>query len=149
MPGKAPAGRRPDSARRRAREIAFRVVYQADLMAEAYGAAWAARRDDERLSEDQRELVDDVLALLDGRQGEVDALLQGAARHWPLERLAATDRAVLRVALAELLGRPGTPSRVVIDEAIEIARTFGSEESGGFVNGVLDRLARELRPAEF
>ena len=149
MPGKSPVTRRPETARRRAREIAFRVIYQADLMAEAYGAAWAARGQEERLSEDQRELVDDVVRLLEQRRSEVDALLQGAAEHWPLGRLAATDRAVLRVAIAEMLGRAGTPARVVIDEAITIARTFGSEQSGGFVNGVLDRLARELRPAEF
>jgi N utilization substance protein B len=66
-----------------------------------------------------------------------------------MARLAATDRAVLRVSVAELLARAGSPARVVLDEAIDIARTFGSAESGRFVNGVLDRAARRLRPAEF
>ena len=70
------------------------------------------------------------------------------ARHWELDRLAATDRSVLRIATAELLGRPGTPARVILDEAIEIARRFGSEESARFVNGVLDQVARTLRPGE-
>jgi len=51
--------------------------------------------------------------------------------------------------VAELIGRPGTPARVVLDEAIEIARRYGSAESGRFVNGVLDRIARRLRPQEF
>jgi N utilization substance protein B len=65
-----------------------------------------------------------------------------------MERLAATDRSVLRLATAELLHLPGTPARVLIDEAVAIARKYGREESGRFVNGVLDRLARDTRPGE-
>jgi len=137
-----------DTARRRARELAFRVAYQADVMGEPVGEAWARARDAEPLSDDQRELIDDVLRLLAGRGEEIDAALREAARHWELERLAATDRSVLRMATAELLGRAGTPARVVLDEAIEIAKRFGSEESGRFVNGVLDRVVRTLRPDE-
>jgi N utilization substance protein B len=138
-----------EGARRRAREVAFRVAYQSDVTHDSYGRTWSARRDEERLNDDQRELVEDVIGLLETRGAEVDALLQRAAEHWPLERISVTDRSVLRAAVAELLGRPGTPARVVLDEAIEIAKRFGSEESGRFVNGVLDRLARELRPQEF
>jgi N utilization substance protein B len=55
---------------------------------------------------------------------------------------------VLRIAAAELIGRPGTPARVILDEAIEIARRYGSEESARFVNGVLDHVARAVRPGE-
>lgn len=138
-------------ARRRAREVAFRVAYQADIAGDAYPVAWGLRREqEEKLTQDQLQLVEDVVAALETRGGEVDEQLQRAlAERWPLARLAATDRAVLRVAIAELLTRPGSPARVVLDEAIEIARTYGSEESGGFVNGVLDQAARRLRPAEF
>ena len=139
---------RRETQRRRAREVAFRVVFQADVAQDSYATAWRARRDEEPLSKDQLELVEDVIALLERRGPEVDERLQGAAEHWPLERLSATDRSVLRAAVAELLGRPGTPARVVLDEAIEIAKRYGSEESGRFVNGVLDRVARELRPGE-
>jgi len=56
---------------------------------------------------------------------------------------------VLRAAVAELIARPGTPARVVLDEAIEIAKRFGAADSGRFVNGVLDRAAKLLRPGEF
>jgi N utilization substance protein B len=136
------------TARRRAREVAFRLAYQADVMAEPCNAAWRSAGEDERLSPDQRALVDDVLGVLRRRPDEVDELIRGAARHWALDRLAATDRSVLRIAIAELIGRPGTPARVVLDEAIEIARRYGGEESGRFVNGVLDRAARALRPEE-
>jgi len=136
------------TARRRARELAFRVAYQGGLTGDGYVATWAAVGAEESLSADQRELVDDVVGLLESRAVEVDAALAAACAHWPLERLAATDRSVLRSAVAELMARPGTPARVVLDEAIELARRYGSEESGGFVNGVLDQVARRLRPGE-
>ncbi len=135
--------------RRRAREVAFRVAYQAESAGDSFALAWTARQEEEKLNDDQRELVADVVAMLESRGSEVDDALRGAAERWPLERLAATDRAVLRVALAEVMARPGTPVRVIIDEAIDVARTFGSAESGRFVNGVLDRAARALRPEEF
>jgi transcription antitermination protein NusB len=138
-------------ARRRAREVAFRVAYQADIAGDAYARAWELRREsEEKLSADQLELIDDVVAQLETGAPRVDEALQSALDdRWTVARLAATDRAVLRVAVAELLARPGSPARVVLDEAIEIARTFGSADSGAFVNGVLDRAARRLRPAEF
>jgi N utilization substance protein B len=138
-------------ARRRAREVAFRVAYQADIAGDAYVQAWKLRREnEERLSADQVELIDDVVAQLESSAAGVDEALQAALDdRWTVARLAATDRAVLRVAVAELLARPGSPARVVLDEAIEIARTFGSDGSGAFVNGVLDRAARRLRPEEF
>jgi len=140
---------RIEKARRRAREVAFRVVYQAELANDSYAETWRSRREEETLNADQAELVDDIAALLERRGAEVDEVLRSAAHHWTLERLGATDRAVLKTAVAELFGRPGTPARVVLDEAIEIAKRYGTEDSGRFVNGVLDRVARTLRPEEF
>ena len=136
------------TARRKARELAFKIAYQGALTGDGYAATWTAVGADAPLSDDQRELVDDVVKLLETRVAEVDAALAAACAHWPLERLAATDRAVLRVAVAELMARPGTPVRVVLDEAIDLARRYGSAESGGFVNGVLDQVVRRLRPEE-
>jgi N utilization substance protein B len=137
------------AGRRRAREAAFRAAYQADVASDRFAEAWESRADEERLSEDQSELVRDVMAVLEGRLAEVDGHLAAAAEHWPLERMAATDRSVLRTAVAELIGRAGTPARVVIDEAVEISRRYGSDDSPKFVNGVLDKVARALRPEEF
>ncbi|HEY2955307.1 MAG TPA: transcription antitermination factor NusB [Candidatus Eisenbacteria bacterium] len=137
------------AARRRARELAFRVIFEADVAGVPLAEAWKARRGEEGTGEAARALVDDVIAALAARGDEVDGFLRGAAEHWELGRLAATDRAVLRAAAAELLARPATPVRVVLDEAIEIAKRFGAADSGRFVNGVLDRVARELRPGEF
>lgn len=137
------------TARHRAREAAFRVAYQAEIAGDAYGHAWANHEDRARMTDDQLELAGDVIRHLDQHGADVDASLKQAAAHWPLDRMSATDRSVLRVAIAELVARPGTPARVVIDEAVEIAKRYGSDDSGGFVNGILDRLARELRPEEF
>jgi N utilization substance protein B len=134
--------------RRRAREAAFRVAFQADLMGESFAETWSRLRQEEHLSDDQCQLVDDVVATLERQREAVDDALRTAAEHWELSRLAATDRSVLRSSVAELIGRPGTPVRVVLNEAIEIAKRYGSEESGRFVNGVLDRVARALRPQE-
>ncbi|MFM8558667.1 MAG: transcription antitermination factor NusB [bacterium] len=139
------------TGRRLAREAAFRVAYQADLSGDSYPVSWERRRpEEEGLAPDQLELVADVVSLLESRGPEVDDALQSALdAKWSLPRLAATDRAVLRISVAELLARPGSPARVVLDESIEIARTFGSDESGRCENGVLDRVARTLRPDEF
>jgi N utilization substance protein B len=143
---KAAAG----SGRRRAREVAFRLAYQADVMGESLepGALAAPPTGEDPLGPDQAELVSDILRVLQNRGAEVDERVREAARNWELERLAATDRSVLRIATAELIGRPGTPARVILDEAIEIARCYGSEESARFVNGVLDHVARLVRPGE-
>jgi N utilization substance protein B len=135
--------------RRHARELAFRVIFQADIAGGTLAEAWQHRQDEERPSKDAAELVEDVVRVLEARREEVDEILRGSAENWTLERIAATDRAVLRAAIAELLARPGTPARVVLDEAIEVAKRFGAAESGRFVNGVLDRAARRLRPGEF
>jgi len=140
-----PAG----ATRRHARELAFRVIFQADVAGGTLIEAWELRREEERPGHDACALVGDVIATLDKRRDEVDEILRGAAENWTLDRLAATDRAVLRAAVAELIARPGTPARVVLDEAIEIAKRFGAADSGRFVNGVLDRAAKLLRPGEF
>lgn len=77
------------------------------------------------------------------RRGEIDAAIGSAASNWKLERLAVIDRNLLRLGIAELL-EGKTPPRVVIDEAIRLARWFGGPRTSAFVNGVLDRVARDL-----
>jgi N utilization substance protein B len=143
---RAPDASARRGARRRARELAFRLAYESDLSGDPIGEVWERVREENPLTDDQRELVDDVVKTLGQRGTEVDARLSEAAEHWTLDRLSATDRAVLRAAAAELLSRPRSPRAVVLDEAIEIAKRFGSDGSGSFVNGVLDRVARSLEP---
>jgi transcription antitermination protein NusB len=140
-------GRDGLSGRPLARVLAFRAAFAADLTGDPLERAAERALEGEELSADQRELIEDVLRALAARAAEIDAAV-AAVSSWPLERMAATDRAVLRIATAELMARQGTPARVVIDEAIELARAYGSDDSGAFVNGVLDKVARGLRPGE-
>jgi len=86
-------------------------------------------------------------ALFEGTVEEIstlDPLISGHAEHWRVERMAAIDRNILRMALYELLHYPETPPAVVIDEALELARRFSGEESVEFVNGVLDAIRKSL-----
>jgi transcription antitermination protein NusB len=80
------------------------------------------------------------------RLGEVDAALERASNNWRLERMSRVDRSVLRLAAYELLYERDIPAPVVIDEAIEIGKDFGTGESGSFINGVLNRLLHDLQP---
>jgi transcription antitermination protein NusB len=79
---------------------------------------------------------------------ELDGVVAGSAENWRLERMAVVDRNVLRMAVYEMLHEPDVPPVVAIDEAIEIARKFGGEESSAFVNGVLDSIRRRLERGE-
>jgi transcription antitermination protein NusB len=74
---------------------------------------------------------------------QVDQLIRTSSTNWRLERMARVDRNLLRLAAWELLSRPDVPRAVILDEAVELAKRYGGEESGAFVNGVLDRLAEE------
>ncbi|HMC67395.1 MAG TPA: transcription antitermination factor NusB [Gemmataceae bacterium] len=126
--------------RSRAREIALQLLHQRDHNP----SVDRARLEDfvrQRLG--VPELEPFCLSLYDGVVGclpEIDRRLGEAAENWRLPRMATVDRNVLRLGAYELLFAPDTPGRVAIDEAIELARRFGSAESPAFVNGVLDRL---------
>jgi N utilization substance protein B len=124
--------------RRRARELALQLLYQHELTGaspeemQSHFEEWKSATDDVRQFADQ--LVHGALANLD----QIDGELRRQTAHWRLERLASVDRNILRLALYELLFKADTPYAVVIDEAIEIAKRFGAEDSPRFVNGVLD-----------
>jgi N utilization substance protein B len=91
-----------------------------------------------------------VCTLLEGAEATrdaADALISAASVGWPLDRMAVIDRLVLRLAVAELLDRNGPPMAVVIDEAVELVKTYSTDDSGSFVNGILSTIAAEVRPA--
>ena len=77
---------------------------------------------------------------------KIDQIISQFAEHWDLERMAVVDRNILRLAVYELLWPDDVPPKVAINEAIEIAKKFGTKESSRFINGVLDRIHKELRP---
>lgn len=123
--------------------MALQVLFQEDLNPD-HDLEAADRFIRRRLHYDAA-LVDFAIGLIAGvrrHRAELDALLTARAAHWSLRRMAATDRNVLRLGAYEILFTD-TPERVVINEAVELARRFGTRQSGLFVNGLLDRVARE------
>jgi transcription antitermination protein NusB len=130
--------------RREARELALQALYQLDVDdadpvrgLSLFWTHFAGAPDAETFA---RELVDGVRA----NHERIDALIGESAEHWRLSRLSRVDLSLLRLATFELLARPDIPASVTINEAIEIARRFGSGDSAGFVNGVLDHVAGVL-----
>lgn len=142
-------GSRTTRPRRRARELVLRVLYQAEITGEPVADVVDQAMGHFDPQGDVRTFARTLALSADERRQEIDALLREYARNWSLERMAAIDRNTLRSAVAELLTFRETDARVVIDEAVSIARRFGTDDSGRFVNGMLDRIARRLRPAEF
>ncbi len=89
-----------------------------------------------------------LLRGVEAHRDELDELIRRYSEHWALERMPAVDRALVRVAGYELGWEPEMPTAVVINEAVELAKQFSTKDSGRFVNGLLSRLAEELRPVE-
>jgi N utilization substance protein B len=131
-------------ARRKGRELAVQALYQVDLTGET--SAEALRLFFER-AEAGASAKEFAAALIDGvraEQSRLDELITQASRNWRFDRLSRVDLNVLRLATYELSHTPKVPTSVVIDEAIEIARRFGTQESAEFVNGILDQIAGQL-----
>lgn len=128
------------SKRSRAREVALQVLFQHDFNP-SVERPWVEQFVHDRLRDP--ELRSFSLSLVDGvnsHREEIDRRLTEAAENWRLPRMAAVDRNVLRLGAFEVLFGVDTPAAVAFDEAIELARRYGSADSAAFVNGVLDRL---------
>jgi N utilization substance protein B len=91
-----------------------------------------------------RDYADAALRGVAGELDAVDEAIKKASTNWRIERMARVDRNVLRLGAWELLRKVDVPRAVILDEAVELAKRFGSEESGAFVNGVLDRIATDV-----
>ncbi len=133
------------SARTKARKRALDILFQADVRGEELGvvlAAEAKRAANEPAREASwlyaRDIVDGII---DNRD-EIDEQITTSSKDWSLARMPAVDRALLRIATWEILFNDQVPSAVAIDEAVELAKEFSTEESGAFVHGVLARVAR-------
>jgi N utilization substance protein B len=137
------------SKRTRARERALQALYQIDVAAEGIDDALA--RFWKSFEPAEREVMDLADALVRGvarHRAAVDEAIESVSTHWRLDRMAKVDRNVLRLAVYELL-ETDVPPKVAINEAIELGKKFGSESSGAFVNGVLDKVAAGLPPARW
>ena len=105
---------------------------------EAVERHWQIEQEGPELGGTGRRFAEDLVEGTIAHLQSIDSRIEAQARHWRLERMAVIDRLILRMAVYEFLYRPDTPRTVVIDEAIELARTFSEQDAVRFVNGVLD-----------
>jgi len=133
--------------RTKARERALQALYQIDVSAtdleEALARFW---RNFEPVELEVREVAEGMVRGVAEHRREIDEAIEGVSTNWRMDRMAKVDRNVLRLAVYELRWRPDVPVKVCINEAIELGKKYGSESSGAFVNGVLDRIAAALPP---
>jgi N utilization substance protein B len=134
-------------SRRKGREAALRILFYMDVShassTQAIKSYWGHLAEGEEAS-GEIDFANQLVRAYAEHEGEVDDLIRSASHHWRLERMPIVDRNVLRVAIVELRELEDVPKRVTLNEAVELAKRFGSEGSGSFVNGVLDRIATEL-----
>jgi N utilization substance protein B len=135
--------------RRRAREAALQILYHWEIahtdVTEAadtfFGLQWADR---EPPADELRQFATDLARETVRRLERIDALIAGTAERWRPERMAVLDRLILRMAVCELIRGAGTPPAVIINEALELARTFSTEDAVKFVNGMLDGIRKKI-----
>jgi N utilization substance protein B len=134
--------------RTRARECAMQMLYQWDMSGQpvphVIQSFWRVRS----TTDATREMAERLVVGAAREREAIDAAITEASKNWRFERLAAIDKNILRIAVYELMRELHTPSSVVLDEAIELAKRFGEKDSPPFVNGVLDAINRTLRPFE-
>lgn len=136
-------------ARHQAREAALQMLYQWEVgrasMAEVLRTFWLHDEPPASgLPDDHRAFAEALATGVTAQVGHIDPLIAEAAEHWRLERMNVMDRLILRLAVYEFLHEPETPSRVIINEALELARTFSHDEAVRFINGLLDAIRRRL-----
>ena len=130
--------------RRKAREYALQILFQCDFKEKKINGKdleefWHDKKEGNNVKEFTEEIVRGTL----NRLSELDTRIERVAENWLLKRMAAVDRNILRFAAYEILYKKDIPSAVAINEALEIAKKFSSKESASFINGILDRLAKE------
>ena len=137
--------------RRRAREMALQLLFQSEFAMnqsfdEAHGREMLRRfREDFDVGSEVADFGGELFLGVAGRIKEIDAIIQAHSAHWKTSRMGLVDLSVMRISVFEMkFLTPATPPSVAINEAVEIAKTYGSTESGSFVNGILDHVARGL-----
>ena len=128
------------SVRRRAREIALQVLYQLDISREDPRGALDLYFENFRPSEKAREFCQRLIEGVLQNQEGIDRFIEENAENWTLKRMAVVDRNILRVATFELMHCPDIPFKASLNEAIELAKKYSTDDSSAFINGILDRI---------
>jgi len=132
------------SSRRRSREMAIQVLYQVDMAQSDLAEALRLFCEHFKAPESIRDFAFELARGAHEHREEVDTLIKRFSEHWRLERMPTVDRNILRLAIYELLYRPDIPAKVSINEAVDLGKKYGSEDSGSFINGILDRIRLHL-----
>jgi N utilization substance protein B len=132
--------------RRQARIAALQALFEIDCVHHPVGSVIQRRIEDLPLPVEGQRFVREIVQGVLAHQGQLDEMISAYAPEWPIEQMAIIDRNILRMALFEFLIDGGTPPKVAINEAVELAKTFGSDSSRRFVNGVLGTLLSQKSP---
>ncbi|HBG75077.1 MAG: transcription antitermination factor NusB [Chloroflexi bacterium GWB2_49_20] len=128
-------------ARTRARGVALQALYEIDIANHPVGQVLENRLEDEILSEELQEFTRQIVIGVFPMRKELDGVISKYAPEWPLDQIATIDRNIMRVAAWEMAVQGDTPVKVIINEAVELAKLYGSDSAPRFINGVLGSLA--------
>ena len=130
--------------RKKSREFALQVLYQIEMSEgdaeENFNLFWQHFTPSDELKEFSQKIVNGVYQ----HKEEIDTLIEKHSEHWRLKRMTIVDRNILRSAIFELMFCPDVPTKVVLNEAIEVGKRFSSEKAGSFINGILDRVSHQI-----
>ena len=131
--------------RRTARELALKFLYQTEFNSNSPDSELNSFCDRANVSEEVQNFTQALIKNILFHKKEVDELLEKISANWAPDRMAVIDKNILRLGICELLFDPTTPPKVVINEAVEIAKKFGTEESPDFINGILDKVYKDSK----
>jgi len=134
--------------RREARELALQLLYAMELNPIDIEEGLRLSRENSRASEGVRLFAEELVAGVMANRSAIDKKIRGQSKNWAISRMAKVDLNILRLALFELMFREDIPRNVTINEAIEVAKKFGSEESSAFINGMLDEMDADIPDKE-
>ena len=129
--------------RREGRELALQILYALDLNPIKMQETLQLFRENSRSAEHVRIFAEELAAGVMDNRDEIDKLISGTSKNWAISRMARVDLNILRLAVYELVFRSDIPRNVTINEAIEVAKRFGTEDSPAFINGILDEVAAQ------
>jgi transcription antitermination factor NusB len=134
--------------RRRARELALQVLFHMEYNPGDPGESFERVCESFGPPRDVRAYSREVVVGVWENKGTLDRLIRGSSKNWRVERMSRVDRNILRMAIYEVLYRKDVPPKVSIDEAVELGKQYGTEESGAFINGILDHIYNQLKAEE-
>lgn len=134
------------SSRRKGRELALQMLYQLDLVRSGVEDAIASfwKTQETMPEEDTRDFCEELVRGTYEHFDEIDGLIERTSSNWRMDRMSVVDRNILRMAVYEMFYRDDIPTTVTINEAIEVGKRFGSQDSSSFINGILDKISERL-----